>query len=123
MRQTHLTSPTASESTNSSDNLSLVGMPRTIITRPLLGGASGKVRRRYTVRQKLKLLEECSRLWRSMNLTLHGAALEMGLSPCLLDRWTNQRHRYAASLGTKKAICDGPVGRSGFLLDESRGSP
>jgi hypothetical protein len=49
------------QSLNSSHNLSLVGMPRTIIARPP-GGASGKSRRRYAVRQKLQLLEECNRL-------------------------------------------------------------
>ena len=93
-------------------------MPRTIITRPLLGGASGKVRRRYTVRQKLKLLEECSRLQRSMDLTLRGAALEMGISPGLLVRWTNQHHWYEASLGMKKAICDGPIGQLDSIKEE-----
>ena len=92
-------------------------MPRTIIARPP-GGASGKVRKRYAIRQKLKLLEECSRLRRSMNLTLRGAALEIGISPCLLVRWTNQRHRYEASLGKKKAICAGPVGQLDSIKEE-----
>ena len=53
-----------------------------------------------------------------MNLTLHGAALEMSISPCLLVRWTNQRNRYEASLGTKKAICDGPVGQLDSIKEE-----
>jgi hypothetical protein len=92
-------------------------MPRTIIARPP-GGASGKVRKRYAIRQKLKLLEECSRLRRSMNLTLRGAALEIGISPCLLVQWTNQRHRYEASLGKKKAICVGPVGQLDSIREE-----
>ncbi len=53
-----------------------------------------------------------------MNLTLSGAALEKGLSPCLLVRWTNPRHLYEASLGKKKAICDGPIGQLDSIKEE-----
>jgi hypothetical protein len=51
-------------------------MPCTIIARPP-GGASGKVRRRYAVRQKLQLLEECNRLQRLWNHSIHTAAVKM----------------------------------------------
>ncbi len=63
-----------------------VGMPRTILTRPP-GGASGKVRKRYAVRQKLQLLEECSCLQRLAKHSVRSAAAAMGVSHALLVRW------------------------------------
>ena len=85
-------------------------MPRTIIARPP-GGASGKNRRRYAVRQKLQLLEECNRLQRSHFFSIRSAADEMGISPSLLVRWSQERSRFEASLGKSKAICEGPEGQ------------
>ncbi len=113
----HRTSPTSSELTNSSDNLSLVGMPRTIIARPL-GGASGKNRKWYAVRQKLQLLEECNRLQRSYFYSIRSAAVEMRISPSLLVRWSQERSRFEASLGKSKAICEGPEGQLHSIKDE-----
>ena len=106
-------------------------MPRTIIARPP-GVVSGNVRRWYAVRQKLQLLEECNHLQRSWNHSIHSAAVEMGISPCLLVRWYQKRPKFEASLGKSKAICKGPKGQlhhikeqllQWILLGESRGSP
>ena len=80
-----LASPTSSKSIYSYKS-SPVGMPRTILTRPP-GGASGKVRKRYAVRQKLQMLEECSRLQRSAKHSVRSAAAAMGVSHALLVRW------------------------------------
>ena len=85
-------------------------MPRTIIARPP-GVVSGNVRRWYAVRQKLQLLEECNHLQRSWNHSIHSAAVEMGISPCLLVRWYQKRPKFEASLGKNKAICEGPKGQ------------
>jgi hypothetical protein len=83
-------------------------MPRTILARPP-GGATGRVRKRYAVRQKLQLLEECNRLRRVENLSLRGAAAAMGIPHTILIRWKKAHPRLTASLGRKKAICGGPV--------------
>jgi hypothetical protein len=92
-------------------------MPRTILTRPP-GGASGKVRKRYAVRQKLQLLEECSRLQRSAKHSVRSAASAMGVSHALLVRWYQDRPRIEASLGKSKAICDGPTGQLDCIKEE-----
>jgi len=92
-------------------------MPRTIIARPP-GGASGNVCRRYAVRQKLQLLEECNRLQRSRNHSIHSAAVEMGISPCLLVRWYQKRPQFKASLSKSKAICEGPEGQLHHIKEQ-----
>jgi hypothetical protein len=46
-------------------------MPRTILARPP-GGATVRVRKRYAIRQKLQLLEECNRFRRVENLSRAG---------------------------------------------------
>ena len=92
-------------------------MPRTIIARPP-GGASGNVRRRYAVRQKLQLLEECSRLQRSAKHSVRSAAAAMGVSHVLLVKWYQDRPRIEASLGKSKAICDGPTGQLDCIKEE-----
>ena len=92
-------------------------MPRTILTRPP-GGASGKVRKRYAVRQKLQLLEECSRLQRSAKHSVRSAAAAMGVSHVLLVKWYQDRPRIEASLGKSKAICDGPTGQLDCIKEE-----
>ena len=105
------------QSLNSSHNLSLVGMPRTIIARPP-GGASGKSRRRYAVRQKLQLLEECNRLQRTWKYSIRSAADEMGIPHCILVKWYQDRSRFEASLGNSKAICEGPEGQLHRIKEE-----
>ena len=92
-------------------------MPRTILVRPP-GGATGRVRRRYAIRQKLQLLEECNRLRRVENLSLWGAAATMSIPHTVLVRWTKARPRLIASLGRMKAICEGPVGQLDCIREE-----
>ena len=92
-------------------------MPRTILTRPP-GGASGKVRKRYAVHQKLQLLEECSRLQRSAKHSVRSAAAAMGVSHVLLVKWYQDRPRFEASLGKSKSICDGPTGQLDCIKEE-----
>ena len=98
-------------------NSALHAMPRTILVRPP-GGATGRVRRRYAVRQKLQLLEECNRLRRVENLSLRGAAAAMSIPHTVLVRWTKVRPRLIASLGRMKAICEGPVGQLDCIREE-----
>jgi hypothetical protein len=96
-------------------------MPRTILVRPP-GGATGRVRRRYAVRQKLQLLAECNKLRREENLSLRGAAAAMSIPHTVLVRWTKARPRLIASLGgRKKAICEGPVGQLDCIREELLG--
>ncbi len=47
-----------------------------------------KVYKRYAVVQKLSLLEEAYRLRQDSNLSLRGAAAELGVCHTLLMRWT-----------------------------------
>jgi hypothetical protein len=92
-------------------------MPRTIIARPP-GGASGKVRRRYAVHQKLQILAECSRLQQTMKHSIRSAAVELGVSHDMLVRWYRDRPRFEASLGKSKSICDGPTGQLDCIKEE-----
>jgi hypothetical protein len=92
-------------------------MPCTILARPP-GGATGRVRKRYAVRQKLHLLEVCNRLRRVENLSLRGAAAMMGIPHTILVRWKKARPRLTASLGRKKAICGGPVGQLDCIRED-----
>jgi hypothetical protein len=52
------------------------------------GGMSGKTRKRYAIRQKLQVLEECCQLRSVFKLSLRGAAAKLGISHSLLIRWT-----------------------------------
>ena len=92
-------------------------MPRSLLVLPK-GGVTGKVRRRYAIRQKLQLLEECNRLRRVENLSLWGAAATMSIPHTFLVRWTKARPRLIASLGRMKAICEGPVGQLDCIREE-----
>jgi hypothetical protein len=94
-----------------------LSMPRTILVRPP-GGATGRVRRRYAIRQKLQLLAECSKLRREENLSLWGAAAAMCIPHTVLVRWTKAPPRLIASLGKQKAICEGPVGQLDCIREE-----
>ena len=85
-------------------------MPRTILIRPP-GGATGRVCRRYAIRQKLQLLEECNRLSRVENLSLQGAAAAMSIPHTVLVKWTKAHPQMIASLGRMKAIWEGPIGQ------------
>ena len=92
-------------------------MPRTILVRPP-GGATGRVCRRYAVRQKLQLLEECNRLRQVVNLSFQGAATVMSIPHTILVKWTKARPRLIASLVRMKAICEGPVGQLDCIREE-----
>jgi hypothetical protein len=92
-------------------------MPRTVLVRPP-GGATGRVRRRYATREKLKLLKECNRLRRVKNLTPRGAAAAMCIPHTVLVRWTKARPQLIASLGRMKSICEGPVGQLDCIREE-----
>jgi hypothetical protein len=92
-------------------------MPRTVLVRPP-GGATGRVRRRYAICEKLKLLVECDRLRRVENLSLRGAAAAMCIPHTVLVRWSKDRPRLIASLGRQKAICEGPVGQLDCIREE-----
>ena len=54
----------------------------------------------------------------SCNLSIRSAAVEMGISPCLLVRWYQKRPKFEASLGKSKAICKGPEGQLHHIKDE-----
>jgi hypothetical protein len=73
-------------------------MPRTIVTRPLMG----KVRMHYAVVQKLSLLKEAYRLHQESNLSLRGAAVELGVCHTLLVRWTKDLARLQSTPWSKK---------------------
>ena len=91
-------------------------MPRTILVRP--GGA----RKRYSVRQKLQILKECSRLRREDNLSLRGAAALVGIAHSLLVKWTKDVPRLTAYRRErdkgKKSINDGPTGQLDCIKDD-----
>jgi len=90
-------------------------MPRTILVRPP-GGATGRVSRRYAIRQKLQLFDECNRLRRVENLSLRGTAAVMSFPHTVLVRWTKARPGLIASLG--RMICEGPVGQLDCIREE-----
>ena len=79
-------------------------MPRTFLARPP-GGATGMVRKRYAVRQKLQLLEEVSRLRQSENLSVRGAAAKMGIPHSTLVGWRNDRHRHHTAAVLPPPLC------------------
>ncbi len=76
-------------------------MPRTILTHPP-GGATGKVRNRYAVVQKICLLEEAACLPWESNLSLQGVAVKLGVQHSLLVKWTKDLHRLQSNPRSKK---------------------
>ena len=89
-------------------------MPRTAVTRRL-GGDSGATQKRYSVRQKLNILEECSRLQRELNLSAAKSATVAGINAATLRDWTSQlpelRERVKKE-SVKKSFNNGPAGSS-----------
>ena len=61
----------------------------------------------YLVTNILLFFKECNRLQRSWNHSIRSAAVEMGISPCLLVRWYQKCPQFEASLGKSKAILGG----------------
>ena len=74
-------------------------MPRSLLVRPK-GGATGKVRRRYAVIEKIMLLEEYGRLQSERNLSLNAAAVELGVNKCLLSKWRKDIARLRTTFTT-----------------------
>jgi hypothetical protein len=86
-------------------------MPWTILT-CLPGGALGKVCKRYAVVQKLCLLKEAYHLCQEGNLSLCGAAAELGVRHSLLVKWTKElAHLQSTPRSKKWSIFDGPNGQ------------
>ena len=93
-------------------------MPRSLLVRPK-GGATGKVRKRYAVIEKIMLLEEYGRLQLDRNLSLSTAAEELGIDKSLLSRWKKDITRLHANKKLRKfAIVDGPNGQLHSIKEE-----
>jgi hypothetical protein len=94
-------------------------MPRTAVARRA-GGDSGVTRKRYSVRQKLNILEECSRLQRELNLLAVNSATVAGINAVTLRDWTSQlpelRER-AKKESAKKSFDNGPAGQLDSVKD------
>ena len=88
-------------------------MPRSILLRPPRG-ASGKVRKRYALIQKLMLLDESNRLRWECNLSLRRAAQVLGVPFQVLARWHKEVPKIRAAIvaqrrtRNRKALLDGP---------------
>jgi hypothetical protein len=95
-------------------------MPRSIVLRPP-GGASGKLRQRYALIQKLMLLDESESLWRERDFSLRRSAQVLGLNFQTLARWRKEvpkiRAAYKAQrqARNRKALLDGPAGILGSI--------
>jgi hypothetical protein len=86
-------------------------MPRTIITSPP-GGATGKVRNRYVVVQKLCILEEANQLRQVSNLSLRGVAAELGVCHSLVVKWKKDLpHLQSSPRSKKRSNYAGPNGQ------------
>ena len=94
-------------------------MPRTAVARRP-GGDSGVTRKCYTVRQKLNILEECSRLQRELNLSAVKSATVAGISAATLRDWTSQLPELierAKKESAKKSVDNGPAGQLDSIKD------
>jgi hypothetical protein len=90
----------------------------------LPGGATGKVRKRYAILQKILLVEESNRLRRECNFSLRKAGEELGAPFSVLSRWTKDIENLRASsranrkAGHRKAILDGSEGQLASIEEE-----
>ena len=50
----------------------------------------GKVQKWYAIIEKIMLLNKVKRIHREGNLSLRGAAAEIGVNHCLLVKWTKE---------------------------------
>ena len=97
-----------------------LAMPRSILLRPP-GGASGKVRKRYTLVEKLMLIDKSDRLRRDCNLSLRRAAEVIGVPVQVLSRWQKEVPTIHAAIAdqpqtrNRKVILDGPKGTLGSV--------
>ena len=64
-------------------------MPQTLLVCPR-GGATGKVWKWYAIIEKIMLLAEVKRIHQEGNLSLQGAAAEIGVHQSLLVKWTKE---------------------------------
>ena len=86
-------------------------MPWTLLVRPR-GGATGKVRKQCAIVEKIMLLNEVERICWEGNLSLQGAAAEIGVNHCLLVKWTKELPKLQAHASSNKlVIIDGPNGQ------------
>jgi hypothetical protein len=105
---------------NSSAPLSPLAMPCSILLR-LLVGASGKVRKRYALIQKIMLLEESNRLQRECNLSIRRAAQVLVICFQHLARWHREVPQIQAAIAAerrikeKKALLHGPASQLGSI--------
>jgi hypothetical protein len=97
-----------------------LAMPRSILLRPP-GRASGKVRKRYALIQKLMLLDESNCLQLECNLSLCQAAQVIGVPVTVLSRWHKAVSMICAAIAdqpqthNRKAILDGPASTLGSI--------
>ena len=114
MRHTHNLSSPKSTILDEEHFSPPLAMPRSILLRPL-GGASGKVRKRYALVEKLMLIDESNRLRRECNLSLRKAAEVVGVPFQVLARWHKELPMIRAAIAdqprarNKKSILDGPA--------------
>ena len=95
-----------------------LAMPRSLLVHPK-GGATGKVRKRYAVTEKIMLHEEYVRLRLDRNLSISAAAEELGIDRSVLSRWNKDITRLRANKKSRKlAIADGPHGQLHSIEEE-----
>ena len=72
----------------------------------------GKVRMRYAIIEKIMLLDEVKRIHWKGNLSLRGAAAEIGVHQSLLVKWTKELPKLQAHTRSNKLTnVDGPNGQ------------
>ena len=114
MRHTHNLSSPKSSILDKNTSPPPLAMPCSILLRPP-GGASGKVRKRYALVEKLMLIDESNRLRRECNLSLRKAAEVIGVPFQVLARWHKELPTICAAIAdqprarNKKSILDGPA--------------
>ncbi len=100
-------------------------MPCSLLLRPP-GGATGKVRKRYALIQKILLLEESNRLQRECNFSLRRAGEVLSMPFPLLSKWGKEVTTIRAAIRAerrakkRKALLDGPAGQLVPIEEELR---
>jgi hypothetical protein len=98
-------------------------MPRSLLLRPP-GGATGKVRKRYALVQKIMLLVECNRLCVECDFSLRRAGEVLGVPFTLLSKWGKEVERLRTSIKAqrrghnRKALLDGPDSQLNSIKEE-----
>ena len=74
------------------------------------GGFSGRMRRRYTLRQSRGILAMARHMQHAEGISLRSAALRLGVAQSLLSRWNRQYSEICdIALLRKKSVCLGPL--------------